>query len=165
MWAATPASYCPSRAGELPKQNMTKSHERWNGKLCTTASFQRSQFPTLHLFSSCPDEILFPIGWHLPLLQVHRRFVARALLPSSIAILPCCRYATVTVTVGRRGQEDGDRHLSRKGYHTFVSGGGGGGKKGLFVVRSVHPALPQSCMVKSNRAVGCAQYVVSSKNR
>ena len=24
FWAATAASYCPSRAGELPKQNMTK---------------------------------------------------------------------------------------------------------------------------------------------
>ena len=34
MWAATAASYCPSRAGEIPKQNMTKSHERWDGKLC-----------------------------------------------------------------------------------------------------------------------------------
>ena len=28
-------SYSPSRAGELTKQNMTKSHERWDGKLCT----------------------------------------------------------------------------------------------------------------------------------
>ena len=35
MWGATAASYCPSRAGELPKQNMTKPHERWDGKLCT----------------------------------------------------------------------------------------------------------------------------------
>ena len=35
MWAATASSYCPSRAGELPKQNMTKYHERWDGKLCT----------------------------------------------------------------------------------------------------------------------------------
>ena len=35
LWAATAASYCPSRARELPKQNMTKSHERWDGKLCT----------------------------------------------------------------------------------------------------------------------------------
>ena len=26
-WAATAASYCPSRPGELSKQNMTKSHE------------------------------------------------------------------------------------------------------------------------------------------
>ena len=34
LWAATAARYCPSRAGELPKQNMTKSHERWDGKLC-----------------------------------------------------------------------------------------------------------------------------------
>ena len=34
MWAATAASYCPSRAGELPKQNMMKSHKRWDGKLC-----------------------------------------------------------------------------------------------------------------------------------
>ena len=34
MWAAPAASYCPSRAGELPKQNMTKSQERWDGKLC-----------------------------------------------------------------------------------------------------------------------------------
>ena len=33
LWVATAASYCPSRAGELPKQNMTKSHERWDGKL------------------------------------------------------------------------------------------------------------------------------------
>ena len=33
MWAPNAASYCPSRAGELPKQNMTKSHERWDGKL------------------------------------------------------------------------------------------------------------------------------------
>ena len=31
---ATAASYCPSWAGELLKQNMTKSHERWDGKLC-----------------------------------------------------------------------------------------------------------------------------------
>ena len=35
MWAVTAASYCPSRAGEVPKQNMTKSHERWDWKLCT----------------------------------------------------------------------------------------------------------------------------------
>ena len=35
MWAATAASYCPSRAGELSKQNMTKPHERWDGKLCS----------------------------------------------------------------------------------------------------------------------------------
>ena len=34
FWAATAASYCPSRTGELPKQNMTKSHVRWDGKLC-----------------------------------------------------------------------------------------------------------------------------------
>ena len=34
MWAATAASYCPSRAGELSKQNMTKSQARWEGKLC-----------------------------------------------------------------------------------------------------------------------------------
>ena len=34
MWADTAASYCPSRAGELPKQNMMKSHEQWDGKLC-----------------------------------------------------------------------------------------------------------------------------------
>ena len=31
MWAATADSYCPSRAGKLPKQNMMKSHERWDG--------------------------------------------------------------------------------------------------------------------------------------
>ena len=37
-WAATAASYCSSRAGELPKQNMTKSHKRWDGKLCNTIS-------------------------------------------------------------------------------------------------------------------------------
>ena len=36
LWATTAASYCPSRAGELPKQNMTKSHEWWDGKLCTS---------------------------------------------------------------------------------------------------------------------------------
>ena len=35
LWAAIAAIYCPSRAGELPKQNMTKSHERWDGKLCS----------------------------------------------------------------------------------------------------------------------------------
>ena len=35
LWAATAASYCPSREGELPKQNMTKSHKRWDGKLCS----------------------------------------------------------------------------------------------------------------------------------
>ena len=35
MWAATAASYCPSTTGELSKQNMTKSHERWDQKLCT----------------------------------------------------------------------------------------------------------------------------------
>ena len=33
LWAPTAASYCPNRAGELQKQNMTKSHERWDGKL------------------------------------------------------------------------------------------------------------------------------------
>ena len=38
LWAATAASYCPSRAGELPKQNMTKSHIRWDGKLCSVTS-------------------------------------------------------------------------------------------------------------------------------
>ena len=38
LWAPTAASYCPSRAGELPKQNMTKSHERWDGKLCILPS-------------------------------------------------------------------------------------------------------------------------------
>ena len=27
LWAATAASYCPSRPGELPKQNMMKPHE------------------------------------------------------------------------------------------------------------------------------------------
>ena len=31
VWAATAASYRPSRAGELPKQNMTKPLERWDG--------------------------------------------------------------------------------------------------------------------------------------
>ena len=31
MWAAPAATYCPSRAGELPKQKMTKSHVRWDG--------------------------------------------------------------------------------------------------------------------------------------
>ena len=34
MWAATAASYCPSRAGQLPKQNMMKPHKRWDVKLC-----------------------------------------------------------------------------------------------------------------------------------
>ena len=34
LWATSAASYCPSRAGELPKQNLTKSHARWDGKLC-----------------------------------------------------------------------------------------------------------------------------------
>ena len=34
MWATTAASYCPSRAGELPKQNLMKPHEQWDGKLC-----------------------------------------------------------------------------------------------------------------------------------
>ena len=49
---------------------------------------------------------------------------ARGLLPSivcpSIAISPC-RYS-VCDTSGRRGHEDGDRHLSRKGYQNFVGG-------------------------------------------
>ena len=40
MCADTAASYCPSRAGELPKQNMTKSHERWDGKLCIARDAQ-----------------------------------------------------------------------------------------------------------------------------
>ena len=35
MWAAPAASYCPIRAGELPKQDMMTSHERWDEKLCT----------------------------------------------------------------------------------------------------------------------------------
>ena len=34
LWAPTAASYCPSMAGEMQKQNMTKPHERWDGKLC-----------------------------------------------------------------------------------------------------------------------------------
>ena len=38
LWAAPAATYCPSRAGELPKQNMTKSHKRWDGKLCKIMS-------------------------------------------------------------------------------------------------------------------------------
>ena len=38
LWAPTAASYFPSRAGELPKQNMTKPHVRWDGKLCRNAA-------------------------------------------------------------------------------------------------------------------------------
>ena len=38
LWAAPAASYCPSRAEELPKQNMTKSHKQWDGKLCRNST-------------------------------------------------------------------------------------------------------------------------------
>ena len=44
MWAATADSYCPSREGELAKQNMAKPHERWDGKLCKYA------------YNTCEDE-------------------------------------------------------------------------------------------------------------
>ena len=40
LWAAPAASYCPSRPGELPKQNMAKPHERWDGKLCRLYNFR-----------------------------------------------------------------------------------------------------------------------------
>ena len=95
--------------------------------LIQRALFQGTLFPPF--FSSCPDEILFPIGRHL-LLHGHR-FVVRG-LPSSIAILPCRRYHA-TVTVGRssrRGQEeDGDRHLSRLVKVIRISSAVSAGKK------------------------------------
>ena len=37
--------YCPSRAGELPKQNMSKPHERWDGKLCKPQNFGQDPSP------------------------------------------------------------------------------------------------------------------------
>ena len=35
MWAATAEGYCPSRAGELPKNNPKNLSAWWVGKLCT----------------------------------------------------------------------------------------------------------------------------------
>ena len=34
LWAATAASYCPSRAGELPKNNKKNLSAWWDGKFC-----------------------------------------------------------------------------------------------------------------------------------
>ena len=48
MWAASAARYCPSRAGELPKQNMAKSHQRWDEKLWNSthrSSDAQTRFP------------------------------------------------------------------------------------------------------------------------
>ena len=58
LWAATAASYCPSRAVELPKQNMTRSQERWVGKLCMLGPNGEDGFPSgdyIHLFPLFPS--------------------------------------------------------------------------------------------------------------
>ena len=34
MWATTAASYCPTKAPELPKNNSKNLSARWDGKLC-----------------------------------------------------------------------------------------------------------------------------------
>ena len=58
---ATAASYCPSRAGELPKHHMTKSHEQWDGKLCITL-FSVITLIHRHLYS---NEIKYRVIHHL----------------------------------------------------------------------------------------------------
>ena len=60
MWAATAASYCPGRAGELPEQNMTKSHERWDGKLCRNQNVRGSD-PKSDISTDEP----YPIARHV----------------------------------------------------------------------------------------------------
>ena len=46
MWATPAASYCPGKTGELPKQNMMKSNERWDWKLCN----KQTRECKMHLF-------------------------------------------------------------------------------------------------------------------
>ena len=44
LWAATAASYCPSRIGELPKNNPENLSAWWDGKLCSAPLPLREYF-------------------------------------------------------------------------------------------------------------------------
>ena len=44
LWAATAASYCPSRIGKLPKNNPENLSAWWDGKLCSAPLPLREYF-------------------------------------------------------------------------------------------------------------------------
>ena len=86
MWAAPAARYCPSRAGELLKQNMTKPHERWDGN--SVPLIRGASFPKINSLILLLSRILNspPITFNIftfGLLVADRRGERNATLTSS----------------------------------------------------------------------------------
>ena len=81
MWAANAASYCQSRAEELPKQNMTKSHERWDGKLCSKDS--------KYLTVTIPLENTFNIGSRRLFTHEFNFYLIKSQFYTGLFLSPC----------------------------------------------------------------------------